>query len=275
MSRLIDFVFLRIIIFLCLVIAVYSLTGRFLLSVLAALAAALIGSAAYGKLISSRIKKRRKTADALNGFFTVKGNAFAAEYIAKRIDPRFKPRQDGDFILSEDENGNGVIIFPVFKFSKISKDEFLKMFRTADARGIKKLYIISKTLDRDIYLTANGLDAGLVFVRTSALYKFLKAKGALPEIPAPPPAPKKRVRLRLLLEGVFCDKNSKRFLLTTVVLLASSFLTPLKAYYYTMSAISTALALLCFLVPSRPGYSRTGIFETDSRRGNSKNRVKK
>ncbi|MDR3264313.1 MAG: hypothetical protein LBT30_08410 [Clostridiales bacterium] len=260
MAKLIDFISIRIVLFIVISLLLFSSTGGFVLALSAAAVIVIAGSVFYGRFVAPKIKRQALNADKLNKYFLARGNESAAEYIAALIDEKYKAQKIGDFILLDTDTAERAVIYPVFKYSKISKDEFLRMYRNAASQGTKKIYIVSKSLDREIHLVANDLEAAVIFIKIPVLYKYLKNKNALPTLPDKVKKPPKKLSFILAAESIFARKNTKRFLFTAAILLLMSAVTPLKAYYYTMSAIAFCLAIPCFFVSDNVSYSKNGIF---------------
>jgi hypothetical protein len=251
MAKLIDYIAVRLVVFVALSVLLYSFFENFFLSVSLSALVICAGSVVYGKFFASKIKRERANSENLFKFFLINGNAFAAEYICKNLKPEFNPVLEGDFISFRNGETEG-LIFPIFKYSKISKDEIVKLRRISEERAAKKVFLIAKNFDRDVFLAASDLGMALSVIKIPVLCRYLKSVRALP----PPPPEKKQkkvdsIALRVLAESVFSAKNGRRFLFTTVITLLLSVLTPLKIYYYVMSAISFSFAALCVFIPSK------------------------
>ncbi|MDR2091231.1 MAG: hypothetical protein LBP62_06275 [Clostridiales bacterium] len=262
MAKLIDYIAVRLVAFAALFIILHSVFGKFVLSVILSALIVAAGSVVYGKFFAAKIKREHISAENLFKFFLTNGNAFAAEYICKNIKAEYNAALEGDFISFKSGGADG-LIFPVFKYSKVSKDEVLKIYRIAKERGAKKVLLITKNFDRDVFLAAEDLNFPLSVIKIPVLHRYLKSLRALP----PPPRKVQRNKkdlpgLKLALDGVLSAKNGRRFLFATLILLIASVLTPLKTYYYTMSSISFALAVLCAAVPSKQT-ARAEIFTVE------------
>ena len=258
MAKLIDYIAIRIVFFIALLIFWYTLTKLFWLSAVISAAVVVGGSLFYGSFISSKIKKERINAERLYRLFLIRGNAYAAEYIAAKIGAEHSPEHKGDYILVDQGGGSLAVVFPIFRFAKISKDDLLRMYRTAEADSAAAVYIISKNRERELSAEAKNLGISLLFIKIPVLYRYLKAKNALPILPAPPP--RVRFSLSIFAEAFFCRRNSRRFMFASMALLVTSLITPLKTYYYVMAFVSFLLGLVCLLFPESSGGGKKGIF---------------
>ncbi|MDR3293382.1 MAG: hypothetical protein LBT20_04675 [Clostridiales bacterium] len=262
MAKIIDFISLRLVCFVLLFILWYSVIGKFVAAILLSLLFVVAGSLIYTKLIAHRIKKESLNAESMNMFFILRGNAYVAEYLASVIDPVYAPTQTDDGLLLDTSGESRAIIFPLFKFSKLGRDEFVKLYRIAQKHETKKIYVISKSLDREILLLAHEFGAQLIHVKIPVFYRYLKHRAALP--PAEPKTrPKRRSaeEWKVLAESIFTRRHSRRFLFAAALLLIMSMITPLKNYYYVMSAIAGILAALCLFLPNRIASTKNGIFD--------------
>jgi hypothetical protein len=251
MAKLIDYIALRLVAFIALSLLLYSFFEKFFLSAVVAALIVGAGSVVYGKFFAAKFKRERTNSENLFKFFLTRGNAYAAEYICGHIKSEFAPVLDGEFISFKNGETSG-LIFPIFKYSKISKDEIVKIYRISRERAAQKVYIIAKNFDRDVFLAAADLGLSLSMLKIPVLCRYLKSVRALP----PPPEKKQKpktdsARLKAIAESVFSAKNGRRFLFAAVMTLLMSVLTPLKTYYHILSAISFSLSVLCLLIPSK------------------------
>jgi hypothetical protein len=259
MAKLIDYIAIRLVAFAALSVLFYSLFEKFFLSAILSALIVVAGSVVYGKFFASKIKREYINSENLFKFFLINGNAFAAEYICGNIKPEFKPVLDGEFISVKNGETNG-LIFPIFKYSKIGKDEIVKIYRVSRERAAQKVFIIAKNFDRDVFLAAADLNLSLSMIKIPVLCRYLKSVRALPPPPEKKPKNKDSIGLKVIADSVFSTKNSRRFLFATLITLLMSVLTPLKIYYCIMSAISFSLAALCLLIPSK-SVAQNGIFD--------------
>ncbi|MDR2046902.1 MAG: hypothetical protein LBP79_03225 [Clostridiales bacterium] len=265
MARLTDYIALRIIAFLALTAVLYSSLENFILSLILSAVIVAVASVLYGNFFASKIKKEYMNAENLFRHFLIRGNAFAAEYLCKNIRAEYNPAQIDDYILLERGNSKR-LIFPVFKYSKISKDEVLKFYRLAEKHAASEVIIVAKSVERDIFLTARDLNITLSAVKIRAIYRYLKSLDALPPRPAPAKIKKQRLEnLKLVGGSVFSPKNGRRLLFSTALTLLVSFITPLKTYYYILSSISFILAALCLFMPERAS-GGDGVFDIKKKR---------
>ena len=136
------------------------------------------------------------------------------------------------------------IIMPIFKFGTLSRDDILKAYTLAQKLGKNTIYIISNNIDRSILTFAGILyDRTFHFVRSRELYKMAERANTLPTIPHR--ETKSRMSYHTILSIVWNRKNAPRLLFTSLLLLFVGFITPIRGYYFTMSAVSAIIALLC------------------------------
>ncbi|MDR1906333.1 MAG: hypothetical protein LBQ27_05440 [Clostridiales bacterium] len=266
MAKIIDFLSVRLALYLASAIILVSIGVGIIYALALSAVFTIAGSLLYSKFISSRLKRERVSSQNLFKYFIVQGNAFAAEHVAKTFDKEFNPVILEDKILLDSTDDERAMVFPVFKYSKISKDEFVKMCRTARLHNAKKIYIIAGSLEREIYLISNDFNVETIYIKIHALYKHLKNCDALPIVPVQNKKIKKdKAAVKLIFESLFSASNARRFLFASIILFLMSVITPLKTYYHITASISLGIAALCLFMQNK-SYAKTPVFSVKKRK---------
>jgi len=169
--------------------------------------------------------------------FCIQGN----EYVAKLLVSVLK---NGKI-----ENSSNVIylknclVVSLFKFGTISSQDVANVSKIAKERAVFKVFALGYGIDRKAYQVANFVGINLKLVKINAIYRFLDKHGALPNLSKK----KQKFSFSSLLEAIFSKSNLKYYLFSGAVLIATSFITPLKTYYIVSGSISLLLALFCLL----------------------------
>ena len=136
------------------------------------------------------------------------------------------------------------------KFSNMSLDSLIEIYKICRKNNIDKATIVSKDNDKKL-LSYNHIFDDIIFEFDDYkdFYKKLKKENLLPtnchkknKIPY-------SVLLKITLTTAFQRKNCKHFLFAGFILCIFSFITPLSTYYLVLAGISVILAIICLIKP--------------------------
>ena len=166
--------------------------------------------------------------------FAIRGN----EYVIKLLISILKNREiesGSNYILLDDS-----IVISSFKLTALGVSDVGAACERAKEKRRKRAFVICSSVDRRAYAVAQLEGVKLCPVKPKAVYKLLKKHSALPNLK---PA-KQKFALRALFEIILSRSNFKSYAFSGVVLIAISFLTPLKIYYMVIGSVNLLLALL-------------------------------
>lgn len=249
MAKIVDYISGTFIIALVLFVFCYMATSSLAISAIIAIALTLACMFSIG-YISSR-KSKPYSVDRLELELCMQDNNYAIKLLSSAI-KNDKIENTQNYILLE----NAVIIAN-FKFSLLSYSDINSALQIASKHGKSKIYILSKGIERKAYQLANIRQIGIELIKTKALYKFLQKHNALPDLKKQ----KVKIDIRQLVEIILSRRNLKSYLFSGTILIAVSFLTPLKIYYITIGTILLALALLTLTPLGKGSITSKKVFD--------------
>lgn len=151
---------------------------------------------------------------------------------------------------------NNSPIFFHLKFSQLSPDNLISYYRQAKELNAKEIYIVYVQKDKRIAFICSTLkDINIKFVPLKTIYKRAKRKNLLSENPNV--GKKNKAFIMNVLHAVFERKMIKRYVLLALIMLALSFITPLKTYYYVMVGVLLTMSIIAIIVAIKePGESK-------------------
>lgn len=186
--------------------------------------------------------------------FCIQGNEYVAKLLASIL-KNGKIESGSTYILVEN-----CLIFSLFKFGTISSQDVANMTKIARNHGITKVFALGYGIDRKAFQVANYCKINLKLVKINAIYRYLDKHGALPDLSHK----KQKYSLHALFETVFSRANLKYYLFSGVVLIATSFITPLKTYYIVSGSILLLLAFFCLVFGNNNLRSQNAFKELES-----------
>lgn len=169
--------------------------------------------------------------------FCIQGNEYVVKLLASAL-KNAEIENSSNYILLEN-----CLIFSLFKFGMISSQDVANMAKIARNHGITKVFALGYGIERKAFQVANYCRINLKLVKINAIYRFLDKHGALPDLSHK----KQKFSLHTLFETIFSRANLKYYLFSGAVLIATSFITPLRTYYVVCGSISLLLALFCLI----------------------------
>lgn len=148
---------------------------------------------------------------------------------------------------AEIENGSNYIVLKNsviignFKFSALSYADINEACKIAMKCEKSIIYLLAKSIDRKAYQIATLQDIKLQQIKTKQFFKYLAKHNALPDLKKI----KRKFDIKVFFEIVFSRRNLRSYMFSGTVLIATSFITPLKVYYIAIGSALLVLALLC------------------------------
>lgn len=145
--------------------------------------------------------------------------------------------EGGEKISSLRIRTNDCIYFLHFRFSPVTADEIASLFRLKTKR---RKIILCDRIEENASILAHNL--GVEYKTAEEVYTLIKEKDALPEsyLGQESAESKRNKFIRLC----FAKSNAKRFFISSLLLLATSLITPFPYYYVSFGAILLIVAVL-------------------------------
>lgn len=232
MTKALDYISLSIIVtlttFVWAALLFKNAVGALIFSV--ALSIAIVFSIRY----FSKKNQKPYTYDRLETEFCIRGGEYIIELLVSSLkNPQI---ENGDtYILLENS-----IIISNFKFSPLGGSDVANVCKLAKKHDKNHVYLITKGVDRKAWQVANLQDVKIEVVKTKQVFKFLAKRNALPVLKKQ----KQKFSVSSLLLAILSRRNLKNYLFSGAVLIAVSFITPLKIYYIVTGTLLLFLALL-------------------------------
>lgn len=195
--------------------------------------------------------QRPYTYERLEFEFCVQGNEYVINTI-KSIIKNDKIYNGSNFILL-----NSAIIIANYKFSQLGLADICAVCNLAIKHERRRVFLLTKGIDRRAYLVAGQKNVKITVVKIKEIFKYLKKHSALPNLKPI----KKKFSLKRLLQTMLARRNFKAYAFSGIVLILTSFITPLKIYYMVFGSISIFLALLCLTPLGNGGLISPKAFE--------------
>lgn len=255
--KLIDFIVIRILIFLAcffaLSLGVDSLLASLLLALVITFILSLIIDAVTGK-------RKAKGYNRYLNTLIIGGNQAVFDEV-KEITGLDGEVSENRMLLTD-----GSYVFNCVKFGIVTADEIIRYYNRAVSDNVKTVYIISRQIDRKTASIMNYLDIDFVHISTKLLYRRTDK--------SEPVTIKNHSRKPFLslFRFALARANAKRYLFTSAALIFMSVFTPLKVYYLVLSGIGILLSVLCLTPLGDDAYmGKKGIFERRTVRVPSEN----
>ena len=175
--------------------------------------------------------------------FYLKSDAFSFDAVLQALKSRYKTANtDGEYILV-----NHIAVYPYLKPKQLSVEQFCTIFKTAP-EGIKRLVILTAngiTNETQRFIAGLTLKPFIATTKPEQTYKLLKRLGHLPHIEfKPKPA---RRSIRVFAAQALSPPAARRYLMTALILIGSSFFMPASIYFLVVGSICVVLSILAAL----------------------------
>lgn len=134
-----------------------------------------------------------------------------------------------------------------FKFGKTVADDIAVIYRLAIKNDVKSVKLYAGEIDRNALLLASGLPLEINYIKPKELLKILNNRGIMPALIKRKKA-NPRVRAEAVYKTAFSAQATVYYLFSGLMTALLSFITPLKIYYLIMSSISLILAIISAFV---------------------------
>ena len=181
--------------------------------------------------------KYRYSPNLLATHFAIQGNEYVVSLIANTI-PNAKVETKQNYVYL-----NNCLIVSLFKFGTATSQDVATLAKEATSRGITQVFVLGYGIDRKAYQVANYAGIRIKLVKAGAIYRYLAKHNALPDLKKK----KSHPSLKVLFEIVFSRTNVKYYAFSGIVLVLTSFITPLKLYYLITGSVSLLLAMFSLL----------------------------
>lgn len=259
MARAIDYVAFTLIIFLLTLTWTTSLFKQWAPAIIFACAVALIAAVTVRYI--SRGRRHPYSHERLAAELCVRGPAYLIGLLLSTVKDR-TPESAANYIILDD-----CILFAAFRFTVLNVTELNNLITTAVSHGKKDIYVMTRGVNRRAFQLLQFYDVKIKVVKIRAVYRYLAAHDALPDLKPV----KKKFSLAALADAVFQRGNLKNYMFSGFILIAVSFLTPLRIYYIVLGSISLVMALLTLTPLGRGAYGGGRIFDKLSAAGTSDN----
>lgn len=184
--------------------------------------------------------------------FTIQGNEYVTNLIAGTISG---VETKANYIYLPT-----CLIASLFKFATTTSQDVATVSKEALSHGVTKVFVLGCGIDRKAYQVANYLGVRLKLVKAGAIYRYLAKHDALPDLKKK----KSRPSLKVWFDAVFARANVKYYAFSGVVLVLTSFITPLKFYYLIAGSVSLLLAIFSLAFGDGSVYSLNAFKELEN-----------
>lgn len=242
MARIIDYISLTIILFVLSFSLLSLAINNFAITIVIACSVTIIVVFSIYKLTHN--KQNPYTYQRLELEMCIRGNSYIIELIVNVLNQSQKKESiiknaifenGSNYILLENS-----IIIANFKFSALNMSDISSACNLAIEKDKRKVFLLTKAIDRRAYQIAELKDVEINIVKSKQLFKFLKKHQSLPTLKKI----KRKVSIKHIVDIALARSNLKYYAFSGVVLILSSFITPLRIYYIVFGAISLALAII-------------------------------
>lgn len=164
-------------------------------------------------------------------------------------------------ILEANNEFNKTILYPFYSYNAINPQNLVEILKEVDKIECNKLIVCGYKIDKDTYKLAQKIsDKKIILLDSSDTYlKIIKQYNYFPEKLKDIKSIDK-VSLKDILKSSLSRKNSKGFLISSLILLFSSFIVRLNIYYVIISSLLLLFALLSFFLPQKPKITDDSVF---------------
>lgn len=181
---------------------------------------------------------------------SVRGNKYLIE-IFKSILKKSVFENGSNWILLEN-----ALIIACFRFSLVGLNDIGNFYSLSIEKERKQVFLLCRGIDRKAIhvLEMHGIKINVIKIK--GIYDFLVRNSALPDLKKE----KEKFSLKKALYSLLSRSNTKNYLFSGGILLATAFLTPLKIYYLIFGSISFFLALLTLTPLGNGDFGGTSSF---------------
>lgn len=129
------------------------------------------------------------------------------------------------------------LVINAVKFGNVTGDEIIRYYRLHNKLGAEETYIIARHLDRKAMSVLNSIDANIIHIPLRRVYHLSRPEKM-------PSTKRRRRKISDAFRYALSRTNASKYLFTALVLGIMSIFTPLKTYYLVLSGVTAFLAVL-------------------------------
>jgi len=250
-TRIIDKIFLRIVLLIIIYIALNFYTNDLTVSILVS-----VGSIAvielFIKILQQKPSKRKiKKAEILenenlHNQLILNSDEENLTLFLKAFE-NYNAKINGKNIefLYEDKS---YTVFLNLSFEHLTKHNLITYYKCAKALNKQNAIIFTHKVQNEVLRIIGSLDIKIKIFDDFSVYRFLKEHNALPEIEK---TIKQKKDYALIFKMLFARKNFKGYFLMAIVLFLFSFITPYKLYYRISVIVLLLFCMICLIRNSK------------------------
>lgn len=198
-------------------------------------------------LLLKKLSKRWDTpsSNKLYTYLALMGSDYTTSLVSSIISPQLNPAICDGAIFIDNDNVTEMVYCSV-KFGQSGSEDIAKAIRLAIKKDVAKVYFISPNVDRRALSIVNSSYVKFEFINGKSLYKAIEKANAMPEINYKKNAVKP---ITMLAGNALNKRNGIRFIIVSSIMVAMSYITPLRVYYLIVASITFILSLLCYISP--------------------------
>lgn len=243
MRKIIDRVFISLLILLPLLVWALYLTRSLWQSVVLSVAVTVLLNLIWIGISTRLNKKRTPSKIEIFKLLSALGTEETTALLYNSLPPDMRSELTAQtFILNKD-----TLVFNNIKFAPSNEEDIAKMYRLCKARGLTKAIFIANRTERKLMAFAAYLGIAATFPDRLTIKQYLVRHNALPAPPQPVKIKLPKYKLKELLSLVIDRRKAKYYIFSGLMLLLMSLLTPLKLYYLIFASLPLLLATISLL----------------------------
>ncbi|MDD4111243.1 MAG: hypothetical protein PHS54_06870, partial [Clostridia bacterium] len=184
--------------------------------------------------------------DAINYFLNLSKINYSAKKYTKYILITNKTKSN------DNDKKSKTILFPIYSYSPIMPQDLIDTINNIKKQSAEKLIICGYKIDNSAYKLAQKIKEMKIILLDSkdCFLKLIKKYNFFPEN-LKEFSIQEKLKFKEVLKLSLSRKHAKGYLITSLILLLSSFVVRLNIYYVIMSSFLLLLSLLSFFLPQK------------------------
>lgn len=242
--KFIDYIVLRIIVFVLAFVITSLYIDNLWLSVAIAATVTLLASLLLDLITGGR---HRRAYAAYADSLIFGGNSAVMAEVEKVTG--LKGDITDNYLFAENK-----LVINAVKFGNVTGDEIIRYYRLHNKLHAEETYIIARHLDRKAMSVLNSVDANIIYIPLKRVYHLSKPEKTQN-------TNRRRRKFSDAFRYALSRSNATKYLFTALVLSVMSIFTPLKTYYLVLSGVTALLAVLSLSpIGENSGGGKRGIF---------------
>lgn len=225
--KFIDYIVLRIIVFVLAFVITSLYIDNLWLSVAIAATVTLLASLLLDLITGGR---HRRAYAAYADSLIFGGNSAVMAEVEKVTG--LKGDITDNYLFAENK-----LVINAVKFGNVTGDEIIRYYRLQNKLNAEETYIIARHLDRKAMSVLNSVDASIIYIPLKRVYHLSKPEKTQN-------TKRRRRKISDAFRYALSRSNATKYLFTALVLGVMSIFTPLKTYYLVLSGVTALLAVL-------------------------------